>query len=88
MPGMVTEVVLATSDENNYYILPAHVIQLDENNQNFVWVDIDGKTTKRTIQCGKFTSNGIIVLSGINEGDLIITEGQQKVCENTPVTIK
>lgn len=23
-----------------------------------------------------------------NEGDLIITEGQQKVCENTPVTIK
>lgn len=88
MPGMVTEVVLATSDENNYYILPAHVIQLDENNQNFVWVDIDGKATKRTIQCGKFTSNGIIVLSGINEGDLIITEGQQKVCENTPVTIK
>ena len=88
MPGMVTEVVLATSDENNYYILPAHVIQLDENNQNFVWVAIDGKATKRTIQCGKFTSNGIIVLSGINEGDLIITEGQQKVCENTPVTIK
>ena len=29
-----------------------------------------------------------LVLSGINEGDLIITEGQQKVCENTPVTIK
>ena len=53
-----------------------------------MWVDIDGKATKRTIQCGKFTSNGIIVLSGINEGDLIITEGQQKVCENTPVTIK
>lgn len=88
MPGMVAEVVLATSDENNYYILPTHIIQLDENNQNFVWIDIAGKAAKRTIQCGKFTSGGIIVLSGINEGDLIITEGQQKVCENTPVTIK
>lgn len=88
MPGMVCEVVLETAEDSSHYVLPANIIQLGEGNQNFVWVNNGGKAEKRIIQCGEFTSDGIIVLSGIKDGDMIITEGQQKVCENTPVTIK
>ncbi len=88
MPGMVCEVVLKTDKDSSHYILPANIIQLGEGNQNFVWVNNEGKAEKRIIQCGDFTADGIIVLKGIKDGDMIITEGQQKVCENTPVTIK
>ena len=85
---MVCEVVLETAEDSSHYVLPANIIQLGEGNQNIEWVNNGGKAEKRIIQCGEFTSDGIIVLSGIKDGDMIITEGQQKVCENTPVTIK
>lgn len=88
MPGMVCEVILATAKGGSHYVLPANIIQLGEGNQNFVWVNNGGKAEKRIVQCGDFTSDGIIILDGIKDGDMIITEGQQKVCENTPVTIK
>ena len=88
MPGMVAEVMLQTSkDEKPLYIIPYHIVQLDEHNNSFVWINNHGKAQKRNIICGEFVSNGVIVLSGLNENDEIIIEGQQKVCENTNLSL-
>ena len=46
-----------------------------------------GKAARRVIFCGKFTAGGVTVASGLREGDNVIVEGQQKVCEGTPVTL-
>lgn len=88
MPGMVTEVALVKADSPAQHVLPAHVVQLDETNRSFVWVKEDGKAAKRVITCGEFTAEGITVASGLEEGDQIIVEGQQKVCEGSPVTLE
>ncbi|RHJ86757.1 efflux RND transporter periplasmic adaptor subunit [Parabacteroides sp. AM08-6] len=87
MPGMVAEVTLTQEDNAASHILPANVVQLDERNRSFVWVKENGKATKRIITCGEFTAQGITVISGLEEGDEVIVEGQQKVCEGTPVTL-
>lgn len=88
MPGMVAEVTLKTSkQEKTLYIIPYHIVQLDEHNNSFVWINNHGKAQKRNIICGDFVSNGVIVLSGLNENDEIIIEGQQKVCENTKICL-
>lgn len=89
MPGMVTEVSLLSSESQvvSPCIIPAGIVQLDEHNNNFVWVNKDGKATKRIIRCGDFTANGVTVLSGLNVGDEIIVKGQQKVCEGTEVCL-
>lgn len=87
MPGMVTEVVLEKNDTtlSNPFIIPAGIVQLDENNHSFVWIEKDGKASKRVIDCGDFMSNGVTVVSGLTSGDRIIVEGQQKVCEGTVI---
>ena len=33
--------------------------------------------------CGEFTADGVTVTSGLRNGDEIIVEGQQKVCEGS-----
>jgi len=87
MPGMVTEVVLAGVGKKSLFVIPAHVVQLDEKNRSFVWVNAAGKASKRILQCGGFTAEGVTVTSGLKEGDEIIVEGRQKVCEDTPVSL-
>ena len=88
LPGMVTEVWLHDASKNRACVLPADVIQLDESNCYFVWVkDTDGKASKRVITCGKFTANGVTVVDGLDEGDEVIIEGQQKVCEGTSLAL-
>jgi len=86
MPGMV-EAVLSGTGMGTLHVIPAHIVQLDEQNRSFVWVNAGGKASKRIIQCGGFTSEGVVVLSGLEESEEIIVEGQQKVCENTSVVL-
>lgn len=91
MPGMVTEVTLETgantAEAPARCIIPANIVQLDEKNNYFVWVDKDGKASKQIIGCGEFTANGVTVLSGLQSGARVIVEGQQKICEGTALTI-
>lgn len=87
MPGMVTEVVLVRESVAAQPVIPANVVQLDEHNRTFVWVMESGKATRRVIDCGEFTAGGVTVASGLQEGENVIVEGQQKVCEGTPVTL-
>ena len=88
MPGMVAEVVLhAPQNTATQYIIPAHIVQLDEHNQTFVWTVEQGKAHKRFIQVGAYSANGVSVLSGLKAGDNIIAKGQQKVCEGTEVCL-
>lgn len=89
MPGMVTEVSLLSTEVQTVSrcVIPAHIVQLDEYNNNFVWVNDNGRATKRVIRCGGFTADGVTVFSGLNAGEQIIVKGQQKVCEGTEVSL-
>ena len=89
MSGMVTEVSLQPSktDSQEICVIPAHVVQIDEHNQSFVWSVKDGKAHKNIIVCDEYMADGVIVSSGLSANDSIIVEGQQKVCEGTEVTL-
>lgn len=102
LPGMVSEVSLVQSSttsnqqangdnqqvNSSAIIIPAPLIQLDDDNSNFVWLDEGGKAVRRTIVCGDYQSNGVEIKSGLKPGDRLITEGQQKVCNGTPIKVK
>ena len=98
LPGMVSNVSLgktsSTSSGNtgnsenteiSAIIIPASLVQLGDDNSNFVWVDEGGKAVRRTIVCGEYMSNGVSIVSGLKQGDKLIVEGQQKVCTGTPL---
>ena len=86
LPGMVSQVSLGKISQTSPshgsvapIVIPAHLVQLADDNSNFVWVDEDGKAVRRTIVCGEYSSNGVVVASGLKNGDRVIVEGQQKV---------
>lgn len=85
LPGMVTQVALdnVSADYSDGagtpVVIPAQLVQLADNNSNFVWVDEGGKAVRRPIVCGEYLSNGVTVVSGLKRGDKLIIEGQQKV---------
>ena len=85
LPGMVAEVTLTENNGQTACIIPLHIVQLDEQNRNFVWTEKDGKAVKRFITCGDFAGNGVIVTQGLQPGDNLIIKGQHKVCEGTPI---
>lgn len=87
MPGMITEVFMSGESSEQKIVIPANVLQLDENNEYFVWLNNGGKASKRIVSCGDFTANGVIVVSGLHAGDEVIVEGQQKVCEGTVIEL-
>ncbi len=85
MPGMVAEVRLAGADGGTAVIVPARIVQLDEKNRSFVWIDNNGVAEKRVISCGDFAGDGVVITSGLKVEDRIIVEGQQKVCNGTKI---
>lgn len=95
LPGMVTQVSIENGkmekmkDGNNAaqgIVIPSRLLQLDDNNTYFVWLDINGKAVRRTVAVGDFAADGVIITSGLQSGDKVITEGQQKVCTGTRLT--
>ena len=92
LPGMVSNVSLgkvasasSVSNGNSAIVIPASLVQLGDDNSNFVWIDESGKAVHRTIVCGEYQSNGVSIVSGLKIGDKLIVEGQQKVCTGTPL---
>ena len=83
LPGMVAEVALADNGGETACVLPMHIVQIDEHNRQFVWVDSAGKAEKRAITCGDFTGDGVVVTQGLVPGDRVIVKGQHKVCNGT-----
>jgi membrane fusion protein (multidrug efflux system) len=88
MPGMICDASLQKSSTSTVFILPVSVMQLDDDNQQFVWVNVDGKAKKRMVQTASQTNGGVVVTSGLGIGDEVLVEGQQKVSENTSLKVK
>lgn len=88
MPGMICSLNIVNGENRTAIILPTSVIQTDDCNRTFLWVNNKGKAQKKTVQTGMLTRNGVVILSGISTGDEVIVEGQQKVSEGMDITDK
>lgn len=90
LPGMLCSVKLAPAaqaegEQQGTIVLPPQAVLLSADNRNFVWLANGGKAQMRYIEQGGITSDGIIVSSGINPGDSVITAGMQKVSNGTEI---
>lgn len=83
LPGMICQVYSRFQRGQMSVFVPANVVQLNEDNRFFVWVVSGGKARKRFIHFVADTSQGVRVNGGLEPGDLLIVEGQQKVSEGT-----
>ncbi len=87
MPGMVTKTALTPEESLVAIVLPGRAVQLDERNRTFVWLADNGRAVRRFVECGAPTAHGVTIRSGLNPGDEVLVEGQQKVSENTVIEV-
>ena len=88
-PGMIAEVRITPEKQNEVLAVPAGSILHDYNNQSFVFaVDtVKGCAVRRDVTPGKLMDNYIEIESGLSEGEIIVTGGQQKLVDGSPVVI-
>ena len=82
-PGMIGKVMLK-ADVNTGIVVPANAILINRDGK-FVWVEEEGRATRRFIQISGYSGNGVIVSEGLQSGDRVIVEGYQKVSEGMKV---
>ena len=85
IPGQLMTVKIIY-DEINQIGVPESAVTI-QGNTAFVYTVSDGTAEKKDIKIGKRNFGKISVLSGISEGDIVITEGVTKVRNKVKVKI-
>ena len=88
-PGMFARVT-ANFGTNHHVVVPdIAVVKQQGSGEHFVYVLLPDNTVKYTlVELGRRLGNRYEIVSGINEGDRIVTEGQVRLKDGVSVTVK
>jgi membrane fusion protein (multidrug efflux system) len=85
-PGMFVEVRIATGAKENVLVIPRKAI-LYKTGKTYVFVLKDGLAGQREVTLGLTEEDQAEVLSGLTEGDVIISVGVENLKDGQPVTV-
>ena len=85
--GMFGKVLLKSETSGKGIIIPSSAIQ-GTDNQPQVYVVKNGKALLQNITISKKTQNKAVVSNGLNEGDVIVTNGFINLFDGANVTVK
>lgn len=87
MQGMVCNVQLwpRSTQGQRGIVLPVDAVKVNTGDDHYVWVVRDGRAYRQEVSVGMYSKQGVIVYSGLKDGDHIIVEGQSKVSEGQSV---
>ncbi|MDD4821319.1 MAG: efflux RND transporter periplasmic adaptor subunit [Bacteroidales bacterium] len=88
MPGMVCEVLISSDTTAKGIIIPNNAIQILNAGEHFVWLFKDGVARQKLVTTGAITNQGVVVTSGLAQGDKVIVEGNQKVSEGMKIEVR
>ena len=88
-PGMIAEVKIVTGQDNEVIVIPMEAVLHDFNNQSFVYVvdESTNKAFKRNVSLGQVMDDKIEVISGLKGTESVVSGGQQKLVDGSPVII-
>lgn len=83
MPGMVCKINLM-ENLSPQMIIPAAAL-LTGSEGRYLWLVKDGRAARQAVKTGGFAGKGVIITEGLEEGDLVIVKGYQKVSSGMEV---
>ena len=88
-PGMFARVT-ATFGTNHSIVVPdVAVVKQQGSGEHFIYVlNADNTVTYTKVELGRRLGNRYEILSGINEGDKVVTDGQVRLKNGVSVTVK
>jgi membrane fusion protein (multidrug efflux system) len=84
-PGMFARVRLLTKDERDALVLPEQAL-VPQGEQQYVFRIVDGKAVRAVVEVGQRRDGRVEIVKGISAGDTIVTAGQLKLRDGTPVS--
>jgi len=85
-PGMFARVKLITRAERDAMMLPEEAL-VPQGSDKYVFRVTDGKVTRVKVETGQRRDGKVEVIAGLVPGDLIVTAGQLKIRDGSPVTV-
>lgn len=82
--GVEAKVVITTAEENSAVLVPVSAVNVDMEGE-FVYVIEDGILVKKPVETGISSDTMIQILSGVLEGEQIVTEVTTDLAEGLPV---
>lgn len=85
-PGMFAYISLLITHSNDSILVPEEAL-MPQGNTMTVFKVVDGKAALTTITTGSRRLGNVEVLTGLNEGDTVITAGQMKIRDGGKVQV-
>ncbi|MFQ5674954.1 MAG: efflux RND transporter periplasmic adaptor subunit [bacterium] len=85
-PGMFASVFITTETHSNALLIPKKAMIL-ETDMDQVYVYQEGTAHKVNLKLGFTSGDNVEVLSGLQEGDLVVIAGQEGLREGLPIRI-
>lgn len=86
-PGMFARVVIEFGENNSVVLPDIAVIKQTGSGERFVYKVVDNKAEYVKINVGRRMGDRYEVLSGVDEGDLVVVKGQNRLKSGIEVTI-
>ena len=90
-PNLNSKVRINDYSNKKALMINQNIISVDSNNEEFVYKlyrnNNKDYVSKTTIETGKSDGKNIAVISGLNQGDFIVSEGIRKLVDNSRVKI-
>ncbi len=84
-PGMFARVGLVLGERANALMIPEQAI-VPRGRENFVFRVVDGKAALTEVKTGHRAPGEVEIVGGLSASDVVVTEGQLKLQDGTPVT--
>ncbi|MXS79389.1 MULTISPECIES: efflux RND transporter periplasmic adaptor subunit [Nitrosomonas] len=79
MPGQFVKVLVRRDDVEEEHVIPQSAMQEDQSGKYVLVVDADNRVQKRSVTVGDKIGVNWIIKRGLQVGELVISEGAQKV---------
>ncbi len=85
-PGMFARVKLITNSQADAIVIPEQAL-VPQGTDQFVFKVVDGKTVHVKVEVGQRRDSLVEIVRGLTPGDVVVSAGQLKVRDGTPVQV-
>jgi len=85
-PGMTAKVLIPSEQRENVVLVPLGSVMSDSSGE-FVFIVENDTARKRPVSTGIVKDDMVEIISGINEGEMVVVKGQQFLDHDSPVKI-
>ena len=86
-PGQFVNVLLTVSTQPNAILVPSQAVQTSQSGQFVFVVKEDRKVEMRPVVIGRAVGNELAITSGIQRGEVVVTDGQSRLVPGAEVQI-